>query len=176
MIFFGPHHYRVNRSRASRSGVEFYPLPPTTNDARPTDIWCGAFESAGRSSDRSLVSSSCVLLSRNESIRSCNQTDGRLRESSGEVLIPYPHFTMFASAFQKATKGYVEVEFRRGITAGEYAFAKIKFGSLKKKHLNDVLSALHEMTQGVPQIPTQTNKAVPVGHRKIPAQVGYVSE
>ena len=83
---------------------------------------------------------------------------------------------MFASPFQKATKDYVEIEYRRGITAGEYAFAKVKFGSLKKKQLESVLGSMYQMTQGVPQIPTNTQTAVKAGYRKIPVDVGYVSE
>ncbi len=83
---------------------------------------------------------------------------------------------MFASPFQKATKDYVEIEYRRGITAGEYAFAKVKFGSLKKKHLVELLAAMREITNDVPQIPTQKQTAVKAGYRKIPVDVGYVSE
>ena len=80
---------------------------------------------------------------------------------------------MFASPFQKLTNRYVELEFRRGITAGEYAFAKVKFGSLKKKDLEKVLGAMYQMTEGVPQIPH--TKTVPTGYRKVPVQTGYVS-
>ncbi len=83
---------------------------------------------------------------------------------------------MFASPFQKATKNYVEIEFRKGITAGEYAFAKVKFGSLKKKYLVELLSAMKELTSEVPQIPTHTQTAVRAGYRKVPVEVGYVSQ
>ena len=83
---------------------------------------------------------------------------------------------MFASPFQKATKNYVEIEFRKGITAGEYAFAKVKFGSLKKKYLVELLSAMKELTNDIPQIPTQTQTAVKAGFRKIPVDVGHVSD
>jgi hypothetical protein len=83
---------------------------------------------------------------------------------------------MFASPFQKATKNYVEIEYRRGVTAGEYAFAKVKFGSLKRKQLESVLCSMHQMTQDVPQIPTHTQTAVRTGYRKVPVEVGYVSE
>ncbi len=83
---------------------------------------------------------------------------------------------MFATPFQKLTNRYVELEFRRGITAGEYAFAKVKFGSLKKKDLEKVLGAMYQMTEGVPQIPTQRQTNIPVGYRKVPVTTGYVSE
>ena len=83
---------------------------------------------------------------------------------------------MFASPFQKATKDYVEIEFRKGITAGEYAFAKVKLGSLKKKYLVELLKAMQEITNEVPQIPTHTQTAVRTGYRKVPVDVGYVSQ
>ena len=72
-------------------------------------------------------------------------------------------------------RDYTELEFRKGITAGAYSFTRVRFGSLKKKYLVELLTAMREITNEVPQIPTQTKTAIPVGSRKIPVEVGYVS-
>jgi len=83
---------------------------------------------------------------------------------------------MFATPFQKATKDYLEVEFRKGFSGGEYAYAKVKIGSLKKKYLVELLSEMQGVVEGVPQIPTQIQTAFKSGNRKVPVDVGYVSQ
>ena len=82
--FVPPHHHRFDSSRRLKSDVDFLFSSHPTYAQRFAGFMCGAFDCAGRSSYKPLVSTSCLLLSRNEAVGFCDQGHRRLQESSGE--------------------------------------------------------------------------------------------